>query len=35
VACRPDDDLSLNTDSYSTTDPLTGVTLSHKVILLT
>jgi len=33
--CMPDDDLSLNADSYTTTNPLTGVTLSHKVILLT
>lgn len=33
--CMPDDDLSLNTDLYTTTDPLTGVTRSHKVILLT
>jgi hypothetical protein len=35
VPCMPDDELSLNSDSYTTTDPLTGVTLSHKVILLT
>lgn len=33
--CMPDDDLSLNTDVYTTTDPGTGVTQSHKVILLT
>jgi hypothetical protein len=33
--CMPDSDLSLNTDSYTTTDPRTGVTMSHKVILLT
>jgi hypothetical protein len=33
--CQPDDDLSLNTDVYTATDPLTLVTLSHKVILLT
>jgi hypothetical protein len=32
--CQPDDDISLNTDSYTTTDPLTGWTQSHKVILL-
>jgi len=33
--CMPDDDLSLNSDSYTTTDPRTGVTQSHTVILLT
>lgn len=33
--CMPDDDLSLNTEIYTVTDPLTGVTQSHKVILLT
>jgi hypothetical protein len=32
--CQPDDDLSLNSDVYTTTDPVTGVTQSHTVILI-